>query len=310
MRYIDIINSNETNRMSYDKNEEFPPSVILGTTEYCNLKCNYCGHPNMTRKKGVMSIPLYKKIIDEVSVQNPYTDLWMVYYGEALMLKYKMVYMIQYAKKQGLKNVFMNTNGILLDTDLSEAIIDSGLDKIIFSLDAYYEESYKKIRNNDNFELVKKNIKNFIEIKKRLNSDIEIEIQLIEIPGLHKQDEIELFEEYWNQFDVVTKRKEYLTWMGAIDIDGMRHENRHPCSWLFRTFVITYDGKVNQCGCDYDCKVITGDLKEDTIQNIWRTTLKKTRDLHLEERYNETSICENCKDWDSYKIMSFLKLGK
>jgi radical SAM protein with 4Fe4S-binding SPASM domain len=307
VNYRNIIESSEENKKLYEKNEIFPPAVIFETTNYCNLSCKFCGHSCMTRPKGYMSLDLYKKGIEEVATENPETEVWMIFYGEPLILKYKVVYLINYAKKKGLKNVYLNTNGLLLDKELSEALIESGLDRIVFSLDGYYEESYKKIRNNDNFEIVKKNIEDFLAVKKRLNSKIRTEIQLIEIPGLHREGEIELFSEYWSKFDVELKIKPYVTWTGAINIENVRKKDRYPCSWLFRTFVITWTGEVAQCGCDYDKKVTAGDINKQTIKEVWQGYLKKVRDLHLEERYNETEICENCLDWDSYILMPFLK---
>lgn len=310
MSYMTIVNSNKKNKVLYEKNEEFPPAVIVETTNYCNLKCTCCGQSTMTRKKGFMSLSLYKKMIAEIAEENPNIDLWMIFYGEPLVIKYKIVYLIDYAKKKGLQNVFMNTNGILLDEEISEALIDSGLDKVVFSLDAYYEETYKKIRNNDNFEKVKQNILKFIELKEKLKSDIKIELQLIEIPKVHKEDEIELFENYWKKRGVITKIKPYVTWTGAIDIKQMRHEYRYPCSWLFKTFVATWNGDVVQCGCDYDGKYIAGNVKNDSIKNIWQGNLKKIRDLHLKEKYQKTPICSKCKDWDSYVLMPFFEQGE
>lgn len=307
MNYNDIIELNNLNKKLYDENEEFPPSVIVETTNFCNLKCTCCGHTNMNREKGFMKLSLYKKLIIEIAKENPNIDLWMVFYGEPLTLRYKIIYLIDYAKKSGLKNVFMNTNGVLLDDEIAEAIIDSKLDKIVFSLDAYYEETYKKIRNNNNFEKVKESILKFIEIKKRLNSNIKIEVQLIEIPGIHKEGEIEKFRNYWKNNEVVAKIKPYVTWTGAVEINEMRHKKRYPCSWLFRTFVATWNGNVVQCGCDYDGKYIAGNVNNDSIKNIWQNNLKKVRDLHLQENYNATPICNDCKDWDSYLIMPFLE---
>ncbi len=270
MNYKEIIYGSEFNKMKYTDNEQFPPAVIIETTNFCNLKCSCCAHDKMKREKGVMQLELYKKIIKEVADVDKGTNIWMVFYGEPLTLRYKIVYLIDYAKKAGLKNVFMNTNGILLDDEISEAIIDAKLDKIVFSLDAYYEDTYKRIRNNDNFEKVKNNILQFIKTRNRLNSPIEIEIQLIELPGVHKENEIYKFKEYWVNQGAKVKVKQYLTWTNEINIDKRDGIKRYPCTWLFKTFVATWNGKVVQCGCDYDGKSIAGDLNNTSIKDIWQ----------------------------------------
>lgn len=293
----------------YNKNEQFPNTVIIETTDYCNLKCSCCGHEKMIRSKGVMSLELYKKIIKEVSEEAPETNIWMVFYGEPLTLRYKIVYLIDYAKENGLKNVFMNTNGILLDKELSEAILDSKLDKVVFSLDAYYEDTYRKIRRNNDFEKVKQNILDFAEIKRKLGARTKIEVQLIEIPNVHRIDEKEKFKLYWNKNGIETKIKPCLTWTGAVKMHDNDGENRKriPCAWLFNTFVITWDGNVVQCGCDYDGKYIAGNIKSNNIKRIWQGNLKKIRSLHLEGKFNETPICEKCDDWKSFEKIDFLE---
>lgn len=291
----------------YKKYDAFPNSIILEVTNNCNLRCNFCGQSAMTRDRGSMGLELFKKLVKEIANENPETEVWTIFYGEPLILKYKMVYLIRYAKDKGLKNVFMNTNGILLDEELSEALIESGLDKIVFSLDAFYEETYKKMRNNDNFEKVKNNIEDFIKIRNKLNSKIKVEVQLIEIPNIHKDGEKKLFKEYWENIGACTKIKPYVTWTGAVDIENIRKMDRYPCSWLFKTFVATWNGNVAQCGCDYDSKYIAGNLNNDTIKNIWNTTLKNIRDLHIGGKYEETPICLNCNDWDSFEQMTFIE---
>lgn len=283
-------------------NKKFPPSIAVETTNYCNFNCNFCGHNKMKRKKGFMDVKTFKKVVDEIAKENINTSLWMEFYGEPLLLKYKLVYFIRYAKDKGLKNVYLNTNGLLLDEEISEAIIDSNLDKVVISLDAYYEDTYLKIRNNENFQQVKNNILNFIKIRNKINSNLKVEVQLIQLPDIHKDDEEERFLNYWKEKGVDVKLKQYITWNGALDIEKMRHKYRYPCGWLFKTMAITWNGDVVQCSCDYDGKYIAGNIKNEFIKDIWNNNLKKIRNLHLQEKYNQTPICENCKDWDSYYI--------
>ena len=72
----------------------------------------------MTRSKGRMDIRLYKKLIDEIAIENPYVRIWLDYYGEPLLQQFKLFYMIDYAKKKGLSNISFNTNGTLLNQEM------------------------------------------------------------------------------------------------------------------------------------------------------------------------------------------------
>ena len=95
--------------------KDFPLNIIIEPGNYCNLNCSTCIHDRLTRPKGSINILLYKKIIDEIAEINPYTRIWLDFYGEPLLQKYKLYYMIDYAKKKGLMNIEINTNGTLLD---------------------------------------------------------------------------------------------------------------------------------------------------------------------------------------------------
>lgn len=282
------------------ENNEFPSSIAVETTNYCNLNCNICGQRYLKRKKGFMDVTTYKKIINEVAERNKNTKIWLEFFGEPLLLKYKICYYIFYAKKMGLKNVFLNTNGILLDKDISEALIDVGLDKIVVSLDAYYEETYRKIRNNENFNKVVNNIIDFIDIKEKLEDDVEIEIQMIPFPEIHSSEEIKLFTKKWSMLGAKVKIKNYISWHGAVNVDQQRNRKRYPCGWLFNSLAITWDGNIVQCSCDYNGENIIGNIYKSSVEHIWNNEIKEIRLLHLKGEYDKTPICLECKDWDSY----------
>ena len=93
---------------------DFPLNVIVEPGNFCNLNCTTCANNRLTRPKGQMNILLYKKIIDEIAEKNPYTRVWLDFYGEPLLQKFKIYYMVDYARKQGLKNIEMNTQIILI----------------------------------------------------------------------------------------------------------------------------------------------------------------------------------------------------
>lgn len=40
-----------------------PPALNIETTNLCNLKCKMCPHPFITRRKEIMSMDLYTKIL-------------------------------------------------------------------------------------------------------------------------------------------------------------------------------------------------------------------------------------------------------
>jgi len=70
---------------------EFPNVVLIDTIRYCNLKCSMCVHKEMKRKKGIMPWNIFTKIIEEVAEVDKNIRVWMVFCGETLLMKRKVL---------------------------------------------------------------------------------------------------------------------------------------------------------------------------------------------------------------------------
>ena len=277
----------------------FPKVVLLDTITHCNLRCSMCGHPFMTRQKGKMSMPLFKKIIDEIASVDPNTRIWMVFYGEALMLKYKLIWMINYAKNKGLTDVVLNSNGNLLDDEMIIGLIDAGLDAIYIGIDAFKKETYDKLRIGGDYDKVVKNVKRLLELKKELGvAHPEVYVQFVEMEDNFTQ--IEEFKKYWSERGAIVKIRPKVTWAGTVKPFKMVEKERYPCHWGMQSFNILWDGKVVLCAVDYDGKFIAGDVSKESIQEVWSGKLKGIRKMQIEGRYNELpGFCRDCKDWQA-----------
>jgi len=185
--YADI---NEIEKNYEVKN--FPLNIIIEPSNYCNLNCTTCANNKMTRSKGRMDIRLYKKLIDEIAIENPYVRIWLDYYGEPLLQQFKLFYMIDYAKKKGLSNISFNTNGTLLNQEMTEMVLDSGLDFISIDCDGFSKEVYEKIRVNANRDVTYANIEYFL--KRRAERGLKkpiVEVKVMEMQeNAHEIDTI------------------------------------------------------------------------------------------------------------------------
>jgi len=66
---------------------DFPRVVLIDTISFCDLRCFMCVHKDMKRKKGKMPWGLFTKVIDEIAATDKSVRVWMVFFGEALILK-------------------------------------------------------------------------------------------------------------------------------------------------------------------------------------------------------------------------------
>ena len=282
----------------------FPKVILIDTISYCNLRCSMCVHKDMKRKKGIMPWGLFTKIIDEIAEVDKHVRVWMVFFGEALLLKRKkpsIFDMIAYAKGKGLTDVVLNSNGNLLDHKAAKGLIESGLDAIYIGIDAFRPETYSKIRVGGNYGKTVKNVANLIELKKQMKSEHpEVFIQFVEMDI--NTDEKEDFIKFWNAQGAIVKIRPKLSWAGMINAPNLifGNEERWPCYWAIQAMSITDTGKVVTCAADLDAKYVAGDVKEESLREIWNGGLKKIRQLHTRKKFEDLpEICRDCRDWQS-----------
>jgi radical SAM protein with 4Fe4S-binding SPASM domain len=263
-----------------------------------------CVHKEMKRKKGIMPWNIFKKIIDEICEVDKSVRVWMVFFGEALILKKRkptIFEMIRYAKRMGLTDVVLNSNGNLLDEEASKNLIDSGLNAIYIGLDAFRPETYSKIRVGGDYQKTVKNIINLIKIKKITNSKKpEIFVQFVEM-DINKEEK-EDFINFWQNQGAIVKIRPKVSWAGSIDAPNLVLDNqdRWPCYWAMRTLSITDTGKVVMCAVDLDANFVSGDVNNQSVKEIWNGELKKLRQLHISKKFELLpEICRHCRDWQS-----------
>lgn len=128
-----------------------PIHLQIEPTSYCNYRCLMCDHRRAIPSPSHMPVEKFRGIIERV---KPFF-VTLSGYGEPL-LHPDLPDMIRIVKSAGA-GVNTTTNGFLLGRRAHE-LVDTGLDTINISLDAATADNYRRIRRNDHFEKVIRNI--------------------------------------------------------------------------------------------------------------------------------------------------------
>lgn len=282
---------------------DFPIRFNIEPTNYCNLSCSMCPR-ELNRPFGYMDFNLFQKVIDESIIYGKRLIITINKDGEPL-LDPELPRMIEYAKdKKAAYKINFYTNGILLTEEKSLELIKSGLDTIHISIDALTKETYKKIKNSQMLEVVEENVKRLVVLKKRLRSKLPLVVVKI-LQSLDTQSEIKPFMNKWKDIADFVEIGEFHTWDGTLNGSSSFNPNnspnginRYPCTFLWYNPVIFWDGRVTTCCVDYQGKGIIGDIKENTLAEIWQgDALQKIRTAHLEGLYNTIPLCSKCQFW-------------
>ena len=282
---------------------DFPIRFNIEPTNYCNLRCSMCPR-ELNRPLGYMDVALFEKIIDESVLSGRRLIITLNKDGEPL-LHPELPKMIKYAKEgKAAYKINFYTNGILLTETKSLELMKSGLDTIHISMDAFTKETYKKIKNSQMLEVVEENVKRLVVLKKRLRSKLPlVVVKILQSPDT--QSEIKPFMNKWKDIADFVEIGEFHTWDGTLNGSSSSNPNnspnginRSPCTFLWYNPVILWDGRVTICCVDYQGKGIIGDIKENTLAEIWQgDALQKIRRAHLEGLYNTIPLCSKCQFW-------------
>ncbi len=256
-----------------------------------------------------MEMSLFRKIIDEIAAEALGTEVWMTYYGEALILKDKIGAMIAYSKRQGLTNVVLNSNAMLLDEKMSAMLIDSGLDRFIVSMDGFTKETYEKIRVGGNYAEVLANTLNFLELLQRrkcVRPKLEMQFSVLE----ENEHELVDFKRYWNDKGVHVKIRPKASWAGRVEAKNLDpRKERVPCKWALNHGAILWNGDLVACGVDSEGLFVAGNVTISTIKEVWNTSHAAFRMTHLEKRWQDLpDVCKHCLDWQTTE-RTYLKPG-
>ena len=297
-----------------------PISIAIEPTTSCNLRCPECpsGLRSFSRPTGILDESFFQKTIDELYKEIFYLTFY--FQGEPY-LNPKFLKMVQYASQ---KNIYTatSTNAHYLDDENAKATVESGLDRLIISIDGTTQESYQSYRIGGDLKRVMDGTTNILKWKKELKSKTphvifqfvvfrQNEHEVEEIKKLGKQlgvDEVKIksaqIYDYTQGNDRIPVNEKYSrykklatgNWQLAVKPAARSKQLEAGCWKMWYSCVITWDGKIVPCCFDKDAKHQLGNLNEKTFKEIWfNGSYTKFRSSLLKSR-KEIDICQNCSE--------------
>jgi radical SAM protein with 4Fe4S-binding SPASM domain len=287
----------------------FPSQICIETTCACNQSCLYCGRTYMERQKGNMPRWMWNKIIDEVSLERPTTEILPAYMGEALLAGDELFDRLAAARRLGCRKVTLNTNGTLL-TKYASRIVEGNIDRLVVSCDAHDPATHRVVRPgkgtglDDVYQGIHA-VLDLIRTRKLSRPLLEVAFTVFD----ENEHETESFVQYWLAQGVIVKTRPKVFHSGVVPGGHFRvtiGPERNPCAWIRDTMVILSNGNVVLCTCDVDAKFVAGNVEAQTIREIWNGSLKWVRELHLRRRFRDLpEICRKCTDWQTRRSHTF-----
>jgi len=282
---------------------EYPPILIIAVTNVCDMACIHCAHPVIKQDpdyRGRMMDPaIHTKIVEET---RRFKDrLWVFRYaadGESL-LHPKFLDFVEETKGAGIGPVDLTTNAMTLTEKKMRRLLEAPIDVIDVSLDAFRKETYEKIRIKGKFDTVVANTRRLIDLRNAIGSPTKIMVSIIR--QKESLEEVEAFREFWGpKVDEVLVRglNTDLDIVNVSEVFFKEDLARWPCPQFWKRVTINYNGDVRFCVEDWRNKGVVGNLREQGIQEIWRSpAYEKFRTLHATGRWGTMKMCGPCRDW-------------
>jgi MoaA/NifB/PqqE/SkfB family radical SAM enzyme len=269
-----------------DRAPRMPDIVQIESTNICNAKCVFCPRDEMHRRQGIMTVELFRKIVDECASLG-ITHIRMHNYGEAFMDR-KLVEKVRYAKQKGIREVGMISNGSLITEPVARGMIDAGLDAINISVDASGKEVFESTRIGLKYDKVIANIERLVRLRGE-SGKRRPKLILSFVRQNNSADE-QAFIEHWRPIADKIHITDLHNWAGTLNT---KSDVNYPCYRPWLTFTVLWDGRVSLCCADFDGKTILGDLNTHSITEVWNAEpYRKVRREHLES--GGPDICRAC----------------
>jgi radical SAM protein with 4Fe4S-binding SPASM domain len=229
----------------------------------------------MKRERGNMDLKLFKKILDDSS--GFIKKVYLHHSGEPL-LHPKIGQMISELRKRKIKSMIV-TNSYFLTKEKAQEIVEAGLD--ILSISYHDKTAYEKV----------------IHFQKLIANRKKPKLIVQKIEG-EEDPEIKDFH-----------TRELTNFSGALNLKIDKNKY-YGCFWPYYMISILWNGDVVACCTNYEGKYILGNVKNESLKNIWNNRkMKLLRKMLVNKKLPNPEPCSRC-DRPYKPPLSFKKIIK
>lgn len=235
----------------------------LETTNRCNANCIFCAREHALPPCD-MDLDLFKSIID----QCPEAKVVQTQgFGEPLLYPH-IVEAVEYAAKK--HDVVFYTNGALLTEELSQALLDTGMWRLIFSVDDMTKEKYEYFRPPLKWDILLENVNRFQRMRTKGGYKTLTTVRMCETK--ENRPYINQAKDFWRKrVDVVTSAPE-------VDIPPPTELRETPyvigrpildCPFPYNYLSVKSNGDMVLCCRDWFHIYTSGNLHDNTVKELY-----------------------------------------
>jgi len=289
-----------------------PVFISVEPTDFCQLRCPQCPVGMAARNKGAL---VEDKVVFDTLTELKKSLIQVIFYfqGEPL-LNPRLNEYIRFAHEAGIYTS-TSTNAMLLNSDNARKLVESGLDKLIVSVDGATQEVYEQYRKGGKLERALDGIRFVQEWKQKLGSRTPfVEMQFIvfgtnehqisDVKKLAKSsgaDNLTLKTAQIYDFEkpnpLHTNLSRYSRYRKQLDGSYvLKNPLKNRCRRVISGAVLNVKGEVLPCCFDKGSEFSYGSVTDADFMTLWQ--IKKATDFRKAVYTNrkQFEMCRNCTE--------------
>lgn len=289
-----------------------PLTVQIQTINRCNGSCGMCPYSALHKSEplNVMDEMLYSRILEDLHRAGTVRRLLLTLQNEPL-LDPELVRRVVLAGEilgPGV-DIAIVTNGALLNEKLYEDLANAGLNRIVISVDAFCEDTYRVVRPGLNFTEVVDTVHMLLQ----QTHGVRVVVKFVRQKANEREER--QFVHYWRSQGAGVLTSPLVNRTGLLDgFEQMRGSSSSIragvrarlkrtvrdlffpfCLIPFSTLTVLWDGRVILCCDDWGPRDIVGDLSSQTLKDVWNgDAINGYRNLLYTGLAKESPVCKDC----------------
>jgi hypothetical protein len=289
-----------------------PEQVSVEITAACDAKCVHCPRQEMDRDMKPMPAELFKKLVANCA-ELGVREICPNGYGEICTMPLpQLTEYFGYIAASGWKGrILINTNGNRMNEERARLFIEHGVRLINVVIDGATAETAEAIRVNLKFDQIEENVRRLIAMRDRAGKRYpKVRVGMILMP--QNEPEMPAFYAKWNgvadyvEVSGFSSRIESVKPAQLVQLgvpgkpvpEPVASASATACVKPFKDLNIWADGIAVLCCEDWNEEHVVGDLKTQTIAEIWRgERLAEVRRKHRAGCGGDVPLCAKCDNW-------------